>query len=335
MKFSLDGMGGDHAPKEAVKGAVDAVKEYGISVVITGDETKITEELAKYDFDKSKIEVVGTTEVIGTDEAPVMAIRRKKDSSLRRAIELVKDGTCDGVISAGSTGAILAGGLFIIGRIKGIDRPALAPVMPGKNGKFMVLDVGANTDCKPKNLHQFAHMGKVYFENILGHINPKVGLVNIGVEEEKGNELTKATYPLLKEDKTLNFIGNFEPREIPSGNCQILVCDGFVGNTILKMYEGTVSTLLEMIKESLMSTTKGKIGGLLVKDSLKSMMKKYDYKETGGSPFLGLDGIVIKAHGSSDATAFKNAFFQAKKVKETDFLGKFKEEMEKNILLTE
>lgn len=335
MKFSLDGMGGDNAPQEAVKGAVEAVKELGISVIITGDEAALNRELAKYDYDKTKIEVLPTTEVIGTDEAPVMAIRKKRDSSLRRAIELVRDGQCDGVISAGSTGAILAGGLFIIGRMQGIDRPALAPLMPGKNGKFMVLDVGANTDCKPKNLLQFAHMGKVYFESILGHIKPQIGLINIGTEAEKGNELTRETYQLLIADQALNFIGNVEPRDIPSGNCQILVCDGFVGNTVLKMYEGTVKTLLELIKENLKASFKGKLGGLLIRDSLRTMMKKYDYKEVGGSPFLGLNGIVIKAHGSSDAKAFKNAIDQAKKVKETDFIGKFKEEMEKNVLLSQ
>lgn len=332
MKLALDGMGGDLAPKEAVKGAVDAVKEFDVSIVITGNKTAIERELEQYDYDKEKIEILGTTEVISNDEAPVMAIRRKTDSSMRKAIELVRDGVCDGMISAGSTGALLAGGLFLIGRIKGIDRPALAPVVPGKSGNFMVVDVGANADCKPKNLVQFAHMGKVYFESILGFVNPRIGLINIGAEEEKGNELTKETYQLLKEDKGLNFTGNVEPRDVLTGNTQVLVCDGFTGNTVIKMFEGTVKTLLDLIKESLMSSARGKLGGLLIKEPLKAMMKKYDYKEIGGTPFLGLKGIVIKAHGSSDARAFRNAILMAKKVRESDFIEKFKEEIEKNIL---
>lgn len=332
MRVAIDGMGGDNSPEEIVKGCVEAQKELGVEITITGPIGKINEELLKYEYDKEKISVLNTTEIISLDESPVLAIRRKKDSSLRRAIDLVKDGTCDAVVSAGSTGALLAGGLFIVGRIKGIDRPALAPLMPGKNGKFMVLDVGANTDLKPENLVQFAHMGKVYFESILGYINPKIGLINIGVEEEKGNELTKETYQLLKKEEKLNFIGNVEPRDIISGDTQILVCDGFVGNTVLKMFEGVVKTLMQMIKENLMSSFKGKLGGLLIKDSLKNMMKDYDYKEEGGSSFLGLDGIVVKAHGSSDAKAIKNAIRQAKRLHDSNFIEKFKGEMRKNML---
>lgn len=330
MRFAVDGMGGDHAPLEVVKGCVDAVAELGVEITITGPAERIEAELAKYDYDQTKISVLNTTEVVGTDEAPVQAIRRKKDSSLRRAIELVKEGTCDGVISAGSTGALLAGGLFIIGRIKGIQRPALAPLIPGANGRFMIIDVGANTDCKPEQLHQFAHMGRVYFEDILGFIKPKIGLVNIGEEAEKGNELTKATYELLAQDKGLNFVGNVEPRDSITGDVQVLVCDGFVGNTILKTFEGTVKTMMELIKKSLMKTTKGKIGGLLIKSSLKEMMKDYDYRETGGSAFLGLNGVVVKAHGSSDALAFKNAIKQAARVAEAGFIDHFKAEIEKN-----
>ena len=329
MKFAVDGMGGDHAPLEVVKGCVDAVAELGVEITITGPADRIEAELAKYDYDQTKISVLNTTEVVDSDEAPVQAIRRKKDSSLRRAIELVKEGDCDGIISAGSTGALLAGGLFIIGRIKGIHRPALAPLIPGANGRFMIIDVGANTDCKPEQLHQFAHMGRVYFEDILGFIKPKIGLVNIGAEAEKGNELTKATYELLVADKGLNFVGNVEPRDSITGDVQVLVCDGFVGNTILKTFEGTVKTMMELIKASLMKTTQGKIGGLLIKSSLKEMMKTYDYRETGGSAFLGLNGIVVKAHGSSDALAFKNAIKQAARVAESGFIDHFRREIEK------
>lgn len=332
MKFAVDAMGGDNAPHEIVKGSVEAVKGYGIGVVFTGDREKIEEELKKYEYPKELIEIIGTTEVIGTDEAPVMAIRKKKDSSLKVAMDLVRDGKCEGVVSAGSTGALLAGGLFVIGRIKGIERPALAPVMPGRKGNFMVIDVGANTDSKPSNLHQFAHMGKVYFESILGYVNPRIGLINIGAEAEKGNELTKETYKLLSEDPELNFAGNVEPRDIPEGEVQVLVADGFVGNTVLKMFEGTFSSMMKVIKDGLKESFQGKIGGLLIKGPLKETLKKYDYKETGGSAFLGLKGTVIKAHGSSDARAFKNALRQAKKQVDSGFIEKFTDEIGKYML---
>lgn len=331
MRFAMDGMGGDHAPTEAVKGALEAVREFGVEITITGPRELIQRELDKYDPDP-RIDIVNATEVVTLEESPVLAIRRKKDSSLRRAIELVRDGVCDGVISAGSTGALMAGGLFIIGRMKGVDRPALAPVIPGKNGRFMIVDVGANTDCKAVNLHQFAHMGRVYFEAILGFVNPKVGLINIGAEAEKGNELTKAAYELLAKDKSLNFVGNVEPRDVIQGDVQVLVADGFVGNTVLKTFEGTVKVLLELIKESLLKTSRGKLGGALVKPILKDLMKKYDYRETGGSAFLGLKGIVVKAHGSSDALAFKNAIKSAVRVQEAGFIEKFGREMEINQL---
>lgn len=330
MRFAVDGMGGDHAPAELIKGCLEAIKEYDVELTITGNEKALKTELAKYDYDKSKISLLPTTEVVELTEAPVMAIRRKKDSSLRRAIEEVKEGRALGVISAGSTGALLAGGIFIIGRIKGVDRPALAPLIPGQNGHFMIVDTGANADCKPDHLHQFAHLGKVYFESVLGHINPKVGLINIGTEAEKGNDLTKAAYELLAGDKSLNFVGNIEAREALKGDVQILVADGFVGNTILKTFEGTVKTLMDIIKGGLMSSAQGKLGGLLIKKPLKTALKKFDYRETGGSAFLGLEGIVVKAHGSSDALAFKNAVGQAKRVAEGGFIERFKADLNKN-----
>jgi glycerol-3-phosphate acyltransferase PlsX len=256
-----------------------------------------------------------------------MAIRRKKDSSLRKAMDLVKEGKADAVVSAGSTGAILAGGLLVVGRIKGVDRAALGALMPGKNGHFMVIDLGANADVKPQNLVEFAKMGTVYFKALKDTSNPKVGLINIGAEEEKGNELTKAAYGLLKEEESINFIGNVEPRDITSGDVEILVCDGFTGNVVLKMYEGVVKNLMSMIKEAMMSTTKGKIGGLLVKPSLKEFMLKNDYKEEGGAVLLGVDGIVVKAHGTSDARAFKNAVRQAKSFYDRKYLEHFKENL--------
>jgi glycerol-3-phosphate acyltransferase PlsX len=327
MRIAVDGMGGDFAPVETVHGCVLAVQEYGVEVTITGPKEVIEKELGKYEFDRSKIDILDAREVISLDEPPVMGMRRKKDSSLRRAFDLVKEGKADAVVSAGSTGALLAGGLLVIGRIKGIDRAALAALIPGRNGHFMVLDLGANADIKPQNLVEFAKMGRVYFESVLGYIKPKVGLVNIGAEEEKGNELTKAGYQLLKADKTINFIGNVEPREITDGDVQILVCDGFTGNTILKMYEGVVKNLMSMIKEAMLSTPRGKVGALLVKPALKEFLKAHDYKEEGGAALFGVDGLVIKAHGTSDARAYKNAIRQAKRLHDRNFLAVYKDNM--------
>ncbi|ENJ9653236.1 phosphate acyltransferase PlsX [Clostridium botulinum] len=312
MIIAVDGMGGDFAPELVVEGCIQAVKEYeGIHIIITGKEELIKNELDKREYKGNKIDILNAKEVIGTDEAPVKAIRRKKDSSMVKALELVKEGKAQAVISAGSTGALMAGATFVLGRIKGINRVCLAPLLPGAKAPFMIADAGANVDCRPEYLVQFAIMGKVYFESVLGVKNPTVGLVNIGAEEEKGNELTKAAYKLLK-DTDFNFIGNIEPRDIPRGETNIAVCDGFIGNTVLKTYEGVASNLFSMLKDEIMSSTRGKIGGALLKPVFKDFKKKFDYTEYGGSPFLGAKGICIKAHGSSDAKAFKNAIRQAK-----------------------
>lgn len=328
MKVAVDGMGGDNSPRIVVEGSIQALKEFeDLQIIITGKQEEINKELSKYEYDKSKIIVVDATEVIDTNEHPVMAIRRKKDSSLVKALNLVKNNEADAIISAGSTGAFMAGSLFIVGRINGIDRPALAPIMPGKNGKFMVVDCGANVDCKPNNLVQFAHMGKIYFENVLGINNPSIGLVNIGEEEEKGNELTKATYKLLKNE-SINFIGNIEPRDVPLGNTDIVVCDGFVGNTILKMYEGVSSSIFDVLKSEIMSSTRTKIGGLLLKPVFKRFKTKFDYKEYGGAAFIGVNGICIKAHGSSDGKAFKNAIKQAIIFYDNKIIEKISDEIE-------
>ena len=241
MRIAIDGMGGDNAPAEIVSGVIKAMEEFkDIEFYITGPEDAIKKEIAKNNYSGNNIIIIDSKEVITTNEHPVMAVRRKKDSSLCKALNLVKEGTCDAVISAGSTGAFLAGCTFIVGRIKGIKRPALAPVMPGKNGSFIIVDAGANVDSKPEYLVQFAHMGKEYYKGVLNGENPSVGLVNIGEEAEKGNDLTKETFKLLSEEK-LNFIGNIEPRDITKGDVNVIVCDGFAGNTILKMYEGTAS----------------------------------------------------------------------------------------------
>lgn len=332
MKIAIDGMGGDYSPASVVEGCILALKEFqDISIVITGKEELIERELSKYEYDKSRIEILNANEVIDPNEHPVMAIRRKKDSSLNKALSLVKEKKADAIISAGSTGAFMAGSLFIVGRIKGIDRPALAPVMPGKKGKFMLIDCGANAECKPNNLLQFAFMGKVYFESILGTSNPSIGLINIGAEEEKGNELTKAAYKLLKE-ADINFAGNVEPRDIPSGDVNVLVCDGFVGNTVLKMYEGVASNIFDILKEEIMSGLRSKIGGLLLKPVFKSFKTKFDYKEYGGAAFLGVNGICIKAHGSSDGKAIKNAIKQSKIFYDNKVIEKISSDIEKYIV---
>lgn len=333
MKIAIDGMGGDNAPKAVVDGVIQAIMEYkDIKVYITGPKELIEEEFRKQEFISNCITIIDAKEVIEPNEHPVMAIRKKKDSSICKALKLVKDGECDAVISGGSTGAFLAGCTLIVGRIKGVERPALAPIMPGKNGSFMIIDAGANVDCKPNYLTQFAHMGKIYYQGVIGNEKPSVGLVNIGAEEEKGNELTKATFKLLKEEQNLNFVGNVEPRDVSAGDVNVLVCDGFTGNTLLKMYEGVASTLLGMMKDEILTGgIRGKLGALLLKPVFKSLKVKFDYKEYGGAPFLGVDGICIKAHGSSDAKAFKNAIRQTKAFYDNDVLAKIKEELQNNL----
>lgn len=328
MVVVVDGMGGDNSPHEVVKGCVDAVNEYSdVNIIITGPHDKLKEELDKYKFNNEKIQILDAQDVITNNEHPVMAIKRKKESSLYKAIHLVKENKADAVISAGSTGALMAGATLIVGRIKGIDRVALSPLMPGKNGPFMVADAGANVDCKPQYLVQFALMGKIYLESVLNVKNPTIGLVNIGSEEEKGNELTKTVHKMLKETD-FNFVGNVEPRDASNGDVNILVCDGFVGNTMLKMYEGVASNIFKMLKDEIMSSTRFKIGGLFLKPIFEKFKKKFDYAEYGGSPFLGSKGIVIKAHGSSDARAFKNAIRQAKTCYDNDIINKISEQLE-------
>jgi glycerol-3-phosphate acyltransferase PlsX len=328
MRLAVDGMGGDFAPDAVIEGCVEALREQDLHIIITGPEDLIRRKLSEYSYPKDKITVVNATEVISPNEEPVKALKRKKDSSLVKALNLVKAGEADAILSAGSTGALMAGASLIIGRIKGIKRVALAPVMPGKNAPFMIVDAGANVDCKPQYLLQFALMGKIYFENILQVPNPSVGLVNIGAEEEKGNELTKETHKLLKQTD-FNFVGNIEPRDVPKGDVNILVCDGFVGNTILKTYEGVASTIFSMLKEEIMSSFTSKLGGLLLKSVFSRFKKKFDYTEYGGSAFLGSNGIVIKAHGSSNAKAFKNAIKQATSSYDNKIADKIREELGK------
>lgn len=311
VRVAVDAMGGDNAPGEIVKGSVEAVNERkDIKVLLVGKEAIINEELKKYNYDKSRLEVVNADDTITNDEAPVMAIRRKKDSSVVVALNLVKNKEADAFVSAGSTGAVLVGGQFIVGRVKGVERPPLAPLLPTMNGVSLLIDCGANVDARPSHLVQFAKMGSVYMEHVIGIKNPRVAIVNIGAEEEKGNMLVKETFPLLKNCNDINFIGSIEAREIPNGAADVIVCEAFVGNVILKLYEGLGGALIRKIKEGLMSTTKSKIGALLCKPALKETLKSFDASEYGGAPLLGLNGLVVKSHGNSKSVEIKNSIIQ-------------------------
>ncbi len=328
--IALDAMGGDYAPVETVHGAVDAVAEHPeIKVLLVGKKDEIEKELQKYSYNKENIEVVNATEIIEMGEVPTKAIREKKDSSLVVAMKLVHDGQADAVVSAGSTGAILVGGQLVVGRIKGIKRPALAPFLPSKKGFSLLIDCGANVDARPEHLVQFAQMGTVYFENVMGKKNPTVGIVNIGTEEEKGNQLVKETYPLLKECEGINFIGSVEAREIASGGADILVCEAFVGNVILKCFEGVALTFLGCIKEGLMSSLRTKLGALMVKPALKGLVKTFDVSSQGGAPLLGLKGLVVKAHGNSKAKEIKTALCQCIAFKENSINEKITDMIQK------
>ncbi|MFR2365910.1 MAG: phosphate acyltransferase PlsX [Eubacterium sp.] len=325
--IALDCMGGDNAPGEIVKGAVLAANENkDMLIKLVGREDDIKKELEKYPS-SDKLEIVDAKEVIETGEPPVAAIRKKKDSSLVKCMYMVKKGEADAMVSAGSTGANLVGGHVIIGRIKGVERPPLAPLIPTKTGFSLLIDCGANVDARPLHLLQFAKMGSVYMENVVGVKNPKVALVNIGAEEEKGNALVKETYPLLKEMEGINFIGNIEARDIPNGDADVIVCDAFVGNVILKLYEGVASVLIDKIKGSMMNSIKTKIGALLIKKDLKKTLKGFSLEEHGGAPLLGLNGLLVKTHGSSKAIEIKNSILQCITFNELDINNKFKEKL--------
>lgn len=317
IKIAVDAMGGDNAPSEIVKGAVEAVSERpDITVCLTGQEDIIKKELEKYTYKKEQIEIVPASEVIETGEPPVNAIRKKKDSSIVVGMNLVKRGEADGFVSAGSSGAILVGGQVIVGRIKGVERPPLAPLIPTEKGFSLLIDCGANVDARPSHLVQFAQMGSIYMEHVMGVKRPRVAIVNIGAEEEKGNALVKETFPLLRECPGINFIGSIEAREIPHGGADVIVCEAFVGNVILKLYEGVGATMISMIKKGMMSSLRSKIGALLIKPALKSTLKSFDASQYGGAPLLGLKGLVVKTHGSSKANEVKNSIIQCIAFKE-------------------
>lgn len=327
VKIAIDAMGGDHAPAIVVEGSVKAVKENpDIELVLFGDESAIQSELKKYDGVKN-IQVIHTTETISNHESPVLALRRKKDSSLVKALNYVKEDKADAFISAGSTGAILAGGTLIIGRIKGIERPALGSIIPTMNGQTLLIDCGANVDSKAEYLLQFAKMGRYYYEAFLDEENPSVGLLNVGEEETKGNQLAKEAYHLLSNEANINFMGNIEGRDISEGKARVIVTDGFAGNLILKHTEGLASMIMKMLKETMTSTWYAKIGALLLKGPLKKRLASFDYTEYGGAPLLGLEKLVVKAHGSSNAKAFKNAILQCKKFNDRKVNQKIKQSL--------
>lgn len=328
VNVALDAMGGDNAPYETVKGAVDAVNEdKRVKVFLVGKEPIIREELKKYTYPAEQIEIVHAEEVIEMAEPPVMAIRKKKDSSIVKAMYMVKNGECDALVSAGSTGAVLVGGQVIVGRLKGVERPPLAPLIPTVDGVSLLIDCGANVDARPSHLVQFAKMGSVYMENVMNIKNPRVGIVNIGAEEEKGNALVKDTFPLLKNCPDINFIGSVEARDIPAGIADVIVCEAFVGNVILKMYEGVGGAFIKKIKGGMMTNLRSKIGALLVKPALKETLKSFDTEQYGGAPLLGLKGLVVKTHGSSKAIEVKNSILQCIAFKEQNINEKIREKI--------
>lgn len=322
----LDAMGGDNAPQAPVQAAVDAIRtRTDIKVILTGQEEVVREELSKYEYPKGQIELVDAPEVIEMAEPPVLAIRRKKQSSIVVGLNLVKSGEADAFVSAGSTGAVLVGGQTIVGKIRGIQRAPLAPLIPTETGVSLLIDCGANVDARAEHLVQFAKMGAIYMKDVVGIKNPRVAIVNIGAEEEKGNALVKATLPLLKECTDINFVGCIEARDIPRGGADVIVCEAFVGNVILKLYEGLSSTLIGVIKQGLMSTLKSKIGAALALPALKKTIKSFDASEYGGAPLLGLNGLVVKTHGSAKAKEITNSIFQCVTFNQEDINGKIKE----------
>lgn len=306
MKIALDAMGGDNAPQVEIEGAIQAVKELDVSIVLVGDSDLLEAELDKRGARGLSITVKAASEVVGMHESPSVALRKKKDSSVRVAFNLLKSGDVDAVVSAGNSGAAMATAMFVLKKLAGVDRPAIATVLPSLKGQTVVLDVGANVDCKPLHLVQFAVMGEVYAKDVLAIARPKIGLLSNGEEEEKGNDLTRETHRILK-DTSLNYIGYVEGRDIYSGAVDVVVCDGFVGNVVLKTSEGLAEAIGQMLKESLGKNVFSKLGYLLSRPSFKTFKKKMDYSEYGGAPLLGVNGVGFISHGGSNANAIKNA----------------------------
>lgn len=338
MKILLDAMGGDHCPDEAIKGAVSAIKEIDSEIILIGNEELINKKVKEF-YGKDKISevcerlsIVNATEVIQNTDKPLKAIKSKKDSSMVKGFEMIQNDEVDVFVSSGSTGAFMAGGTLLVGRIKGIDRPALTAIMPAYEGSFMIVDAGANTNCRPINFTQFAHMGSVYMEKVMGIKNPRVALLNIGAEEEKGTELLKESYQILKQDKNINFVGNVEGRYIFDGNVDVIVSDGFSGNIALKTAEGLGAVVTKILKEELTKTLWSKICAMMLGKSLKKFKKRLDYTEYGGGILLGIDKPLVKCHGGAKEKLFKTTIIQAEKYAKSHAIDIIKEELEKEDL---
>ncbi len=323
ITIAIDTLGGDNGAEFMIMGIKDALERHNdINIIVTGDENELNPLIEKYNISNKRVTIINTSQVITCHDAPVDAIRKKKDSSLVVALNLVKEGKAQAIISSGNSGAILAGGQFIVGRAKGVKRTPLAPLIPTKIGSSLLVDCGANVDAKPENLVQFARMGSIYMENIVGIKNPRVGIINIGVEDEKGNALVKETIPLLKECKDINFIGSVESREIPNGVADVLVCEAFTGNVLLKFFEGVGNMFMAEIKETLMSSFKTKIGAALINKPLKNKLRRYKADDKGGAPLLGLKGLVVKIHGNSKQNEVSSAITQCRDFIINDVSGK-------------
>ena len=323
VNIVIDTLGGDNGAAVCVKGAIEGLKQNeNVKIFLTGRKDEIDKYLSEYTYDKDRIEVINTTEEISLNEPPVKAVREKKDSSLVVGLSLIKDGKADAFISAGSTGAILAGGQFVVGRAKGVKRTPLAHLLPTSKEPSLLLDCGANVDVKPEVLLQFAQMGSIYMESVCGVKNPKVAIANVGLEEEKGNALVKSAYPLLKECEDINFTGSIEARAIPYGKADVIVADGFVGNTIIKLYEGLSKMILRELKGAFLSSLTSKVGAMLIKKSMKKTLLKFDASNKGGAPLLGLKGLVVKIHGNSKENEVISAIAQCVSFVENDVNGK-------------
>ena len=329
MKIAVDAFGGDNAPLSVIRGASDAAREYGVNIILTGDKDIIEKCAADNKIDLAGIEILHTDSVFDMHDKPTDILKSKRGTSLGLAMDLVANGEADAFVSAGSTGAIMAGATFIVKRIKGIERPAIGTVIPTMTDrKLLLMDAGANAECRPEMLRQFGIMASLYLENVEGIKDPEIGLLNIGTEDTKGGPLQIEAYKLLKESP-VNFVGNIEARKLPAGVCDAVISDGFTGNVALKLYEGVASNMMKLIKRTLMSTFRSKIAALLAKKSLYSLKDKMNYDDIGGAPLLGVKKPVIKAHGSSNADAIKNAIRQAKRCAENDVAGKISADLQK------
>jgi glycerol-3-phosphate acyltransferase PlsX len=307
MKIALDAMGGDYAPDVTVAGAIEAVSEYDVEVILVGDKDRLNEVLKEKRYPANRITIFHASEVAGMDESPVAVLRKKKDSSIRKAVELVKTGNADAAVSAGHSGVAMATALYLLGKVPGVDRPAIAAIMPSLTGHFVLLDAGANVDCKPENLLEFAYMGNAYYKAIFNEAAPKVALLSIGEEDTKGNELTKEAFKLLKRSQGFNFTGNIEGKDVFAGHADVIVSDGFVGNIVLKTSEGLAETIIKMLKREIANVATGKLGYLMIKPAIRNFKKRTDYDEYGGAPLLGINGTCIICHGRSSTRALKNA----------------------------